>query len=105
MKPPDVFGIVVRSFGLYLVIWGLWNILSLAIEVVSLLAALLNDDSLDLLTKLYYLLSGTGAILVGFFLLARADAVVRWAYRHDRPATPPISTPRPPDPVEGDRGG
>ena len=43
MKPPDVFGIVVRTFGLYLVIWGLWNILSLAIEVVSLLAALLND--------------------------------------------------------------
>ncbi|HMO03164.1 MAG TPA: hypothetical protein PKC67_10020 [Kiritimatiellia bacterium] len=102
MKPSDVFGIVVRTFGLYLIIWGLWNILSLAIEVVSLLAALINDESLDLLTKLYYLLSGTGATLVGFFLLARADAVVRWAYRHDRPVVlkPPAPPPRDPtDPV------
>ena len=82
MKPAEVFGIIARSFGLYLFIWGLWNMVSLVIEVIALAAAVLNGDSLDLLTKLYYLVAGAGAMLLGFLLLAKADSLVAWTYRH-----------------------
>ena len=85
MKPPQVFGVIVRSIGLYLMIWGLWNLASLMVESLALVAAVFNDEPMDLLTKLYYLISGLGALLLGLILLARADAISRWAYRHDPP--------------------
>jgi hypothetical protein len=84
MTKQDVFGIIVRTFGLYLVIWGLWNIVTLVVDTISMMAALFTEESLELLDKLYYLLAGAGAIFIGFFLLAKADAVVSWAYRHHR---------------------
>jgi len=91
MNPAQIFGVVARSFGLYLFIWGLWNMVSLILEVVALVAALINGESLDLVTKLSYLVAGSGAMLLGFLLLAKADALVRWTYRHEPAATPPSS--------------
>ena len=62
---------------------------SLVLEVVALVAALFNGESLDLLTKLYYLVAGSGAMLLGFLLLAKADELVKWTYRHEPVAKPP----------------
>jgi len=84
MSKQDVFGIIVRTFGLYLLVWGLWNIGSLGVEVLALIGALFNDEDLDLLTKLYYLLAGSGAMLLGFVFMAKADSIVNWTYRHHR---------------------
>lgn len=101
MRADQAFGVVVRTFGLYLVIWGLWNLASLGIEVLALIAALYTDEALDLLTKLYYLVAGSGSLLLGFLLLARADAVVRWAYRHHEAAAAPV----PPETTDRGPGG
>ena len=88
MTKQDVFGIIVRTFGLYLMVCGLWYLVSLVVDIFAMIAALFTAESLELVNKLYYLMTGSGATFLGFLMLAKADGIVQWTYRHHE-AKPP----------------
>ena len=78
MKPSELFGVVVRTTGFLIVIFGLWEIWGGGENVVgNLLAA----DSGDQTSSFTYFADGVPALIVGILLFFGADGVVRVAYR------------------------
>jgi len=85
MKPADIFGLVIRTLGFLLIIYGLWYILY---GVGSMPSALLGHDD-D--TRSGFLDSPLGDIAWGIPIVAFgslcffcADWIVRLSYRHPR---------------------
>ena len=65
MKPKEVFGIVVRAFGLVLMLWGLLYFLYLA----------------GWMAGRGHLVAGAAAFAYGIYLLREAPLLVHFAYR------------------------
>jgi hypothetical protein len=92
MKPADIFGLVVRSAGLGVMIWGFWNLLSalsLSLDFVLNAWGWTNSDLYSPVPDIIYGLPGA---LAGYILVFHAHRVVEHAYRerHDRPSPPPL---------------
>lgn len=73
MKPRDVFGIIVRVFGLALAFYAIWYF----IYGIATLAGMPEDEP-GYLTA--YFLSGGFCLVMGLYLLRGAPALIRFSY-------------------------
>lgn len=89
MKAIEVFGIIVRTFGLSLLIYALWY---LAYGLASVVGFEAGDPS-EL--KAYFLTGGV-QLLSGIYLLRGAPGVVNFAYA-ERQEKPPVKADDPGD--------
>lgn len=74
MKPDDIFGIVVRTIGVLLLIWGLWHLTFALAESMGIVAGETPDEA-----KLLFV-TATAAIVVALLLMRAAHWVVRFSY-------------------------
>jgi hypothetical protein len=75
MKPSDICGIVIRLTGVFLSIWGLWNIVA---GVQFVFSALFQSGSPSPFAYLFY---GVPAVLLGLLFFFFADWLVSLSYR------------------------
>ena len=80
MKAPDVFGVIVRTIGFLLIIYGLWYVWY---ALDSIPAALLGRDGADR-SWIGYLIFGLPVITLGALFFFCADWIVRLTYRDPR---------------------
>jgi len=78
MKSSDIFGIVVRSVGLIVVIYSFWEILG---GVDNFLENLLASNSEDTTFTFPYFLFGVPAFVFGAMCFFLADWIVKTTYR------------------------
>lgn len=74
MKPDDIFGIVVRTIGVLLLLYGLWYLTFALAESMGIVAGQTRDEA-----KLLFI-TATAAIVVALILMRAADWVVRFSY-------------------------
>ena len=78
MEPRELFGVIVRTFGLSMAIYGLWYLVYGIAQAASMSEPTYPTGD--------FVISGALFTLVGGFLLLGGGVVVRIAYRN-----PPIS--------------
>jgi len=82
MKPSELFGVVVRTTGFLVVLYGLWNVWAGVENVVeNLLPANQGSDAGDLPSSLSYFAFGVPAFGLGAIFFFFADWIVKLAYR------------------------
>jgi hypothetical protein len=77
MQPQDVFGIIVRTFGLFLTFYGVWFLLSGIVRVISPPDATATPPARKARD---YIFAALLFCIAGLLLLLRAQAVVQIAY-------------------------
>ena len=90
MTPRDIFGIILRTFGLALFLWGILYLYS----PIGMLAYPEENDG----SALGYLLYGGACILISLYFLRGAPHILRFAYSDKSnlpPAPSPASAPNP----------
>ena len=92
MKAKDIFGIILRVFALWVVIWGAW-------QLTAVLALSFSPTSSQY-GAIGYLAYGLPACLGGLLVLRFADDLVDFTYR--RPAEPRSTEPVPFPPIPSD---
>ena len=80
MKPSDVFGIVVRTLGFVILIWGLWNVLAGVVTLLETGAQTYRPPN-DQYSALSYLGMGIPPAIFGALCFFCADWIVRLTYR------------------------
>jgi hypothetical protein len=73
MQPEDVFGLIVRTIGLLVALWGAWHL----VFAIAQGANVTNSSH----PTSAYAVSGVSAIVVGVGLLKAATALVAATYR------------------------
>jgi hypothetical protein len=87
----DIFGILLRCVCLFLVFWGLWNLVAAAKYLIHAVVTL-NLNAAALEGPYDYFAYGLPALLVGVAGLRYADALVDFTYRRHRlPPVVPLS--------------
>ena len=83
MSPRDLFGVVVRTAGLLLCLYGLSVVFAIGwrVLVFTIFAQPQRYRPATMFLEVSY---GAGWLLLGFLLLSRADGIVRFAYRGRR---------------------
>ena len=90
MKAKEIFGIIVRTFGLSLLIYAIWY---LSYGIASLIG--FQNDSSELRA---YFLTGGLQLLMGLYLLRGASSLVSFAYAEKQePEKQPEKTNTPDD--------
>ena len=90
MKPRDVFGIILRTFALYLCLFGTWYILAgIKYLPATFLDALSGGSNQH--TAFGWFIYGVPALLVGLLMLRFAEGFVSFTYRTKTP--PPLPGP------------
>jgi len=74
MKPSDIFGVVVRTIGLCLMLYALWYLLFAVAEVGGILAEQSPGE------ERVYFLNGLGALIVALFLMRGGRRITRFSY-------------------------
>ena len=74
MRPPEVFGVVIRSFGLAMTLYSFWLLLS----TISLSLEGLGGGTA------WFAITQIAALVLGIYLLRGAPAVVHFSYPHDK---------------------
>jgi hypothetical protein len=74
MRPSDVFGIVVRVFGLTLTIYSLWSL-------VTNIAISLSLEGVDAGT-VWFVVTAIVGVAVGIYFLRGAPRLLRFSYPH-----------------------
>ena len=87
MKPQDVFGIILRSFAVWLCIWGAWNAIAGIKFLLPTIGALISGTSYQH-DSFGYFIYGVPAFLAGIIILMFADFFVRFTYPQEKP--PPL---------------
>lgn len=86
MKPSDIFGVAVRTIGLLLVLYGIYDIWGGFDNFFeNMLPANQGGDSGSSASVLSYFVFGIPEFIVGALLFFLADWVVRLAYRDHSP--------------------
>jgi hypothetical protein len=86
MKPAEIFGIVVRVFGLSLLFYALWYLVYGVSSIVGAVAGCAESY------QAAYFISGFFFLIVAVYLLRGAPQIVRFAYPPER--KPTTSEPR-----------
>lgn len=73
MTPRDLFGIVVRVFGLLLFLYAIWYLIYGVATIVGL-----PEENPEY--KIAYFITGTACLLGGLYLLRGAPLLMRFAY-------------------------
>ncbi len=74
MKPDDIFGIIVRTIGVLLLLLGLWYLTFGLAEAIGIVAGETPDEA-----KLLFV-TATSAITIALFLIRAAHWIVRFSY-------------------------
>ncbi len=74
MRPSDVFGIVVRVFGLTLTLYSLWSL-------VTNIAISLSLEGVDTGTA-WFVVTAIVGVAVGIYFLRGAPRLLRFSYPH-----------------------
>jgi len=81
MKPSDLFGVVVRTIGFLVILYGLWNVWAGFENVFeNLLSANENGDG-DLPSSIAFFAFGVPSLVLGIACFFLADWIVKLAYR------------------------
>jgi hypothetical protein len=75
MKPKDIFGIVIRTVGLYALALGV----PMVVISLSAVVTLRSFETFQVTT----ILSGVLYLIIGFYFLRGAPWIVRYAYPHE----------------------
>ena len=85
MKPSELFGVVVRTIGFFIILYSLYDILGgFDTFFENLLSGGQESDSASVSTLSYFVF-GVPEFIVGVLLFFLADWVVRLAYRDAPP--------------------
>jgi hypothetical protein len=74
MKPSDVFGIVVRTIGVFVLLWGCWHLIYGIAEAIGIVAEEQRGEMIA------YLITGIGSALMAVVLMRCASWFVRFSY-------------------------
>ncbi|MGA2787159.1 MAG: hypothetical protein ABSF60_06495 [Verrucomicrobiota bacterium] len=81
MKPSELFGVVVRTIGFLVILYGLWNLWAGFENIFeNILSASENSDA-DLPSSLSYFAFGVPSLALGIVCFFLADWIVKLAYR------------------------
>lgn len=79
MKASELFGVVIRTCGFLIVLFGLWELWG---GVQNVVENLFFADSGDQVSSFSFFADGIPSLLAGLLLFFTADWFVRLAYRH-----------------------
>jgi len=74
MKPSDMFAVVVRAFGLWLVLWSLWSLIGAIANLRGFLAEIQRDEM-----RASFLFAVAGGI-AGLYLLRGAPGLIKFSF-------------------------
>jgi hypothetical protein len=81
VKPSELFGVLVRTAGFLIVIYGLWEIWGGVENFAENLLATAQGDSSDQPSSLSYFAFGVPSVGFGALVFFLADWIVKLAYR------------------------
>ena len=81
MKPSELFGVIVRTIGFLIVIYGLWNVWAGVENTFENLLPVSEGSDADLPSSLPYFTFGVPALVLGIICFFLADWIVKLAYR------------------------
>jgi hypothetical protein len=81
MKPSELFGVVVRTIGFLVILYGLWNVWGGFEIIVENILPLNGSGEGDLVSSLVYFAYGVPSVVVGVLCFFLADWIVKLAYR------------------------
>ena len=81
MKASELFGVLVRTTGFLVILYGIWNVWSGFETIVEGILPQGDNSGTDLPSVFYYFAFGIPALVVGAFCFFLANWIVRLAYR------------------------
>jgi hypothetical protein len=81
MKAKDIFGIILRVFALWIIVWGAWQITAGLTRIPATIASLFSETATSGINSVVYIFYGLPAFLLGILALRFADAIVAFTYR------------------------
>ena len=85
MKPSELFGVVVRTIGFLVILYGLWNVWAGFENIFENLLPTNENGDADLPSSLSYFVFGVPALVLGTACFFLADWIVKLAYRDASP--------------------
>lgn len=80
MKAPELFGVVIRTAGFLIVLYGLWEVWGGVETVTENLFSISQGDNGDQTSSFSFFADGVPALIVGVLVFFLADLIVRLAY-------------------------
>jgi hypothetical protein len=84
MKPSELFGVVVRTIGFLVVLYGLWNVWAGFENMFENLLTVSEGDESAAVSSLAFFTFGIPALGLGALFFFLADWIVKLAYRDSR---------------------
>jgi hypothetical protein len=85
MKPSELFGVIVRTIGFLVILYGLWNVWGGLEIIVENILPLSESGEGDLASSLVYFAFGVPSLALGAICFFLADWIVKLAYRDSSP--------------------
>ena len=81
MKPSELFGVVVRTIGFLVILYGLWNVWGGFENIFENILPVNESADGDLPSSLSYFAFGVPALVLGAICFFLANGIVKLAYR------------------------
>jgi len=81
MKPPELFGVIVRTTGFLIVIYSVWNVWTGVDNVVENILQTSSDSDAGSYSTFSYFAFGVPGLVFGAICFFFADWIVKLAYR------------------------
>jgi hypothetical protein len=81
MKPSELFGVVVRTIGFLVILYGLWNVWAGFENIFENILTPNEGGDADMPSSLSYFAFGVPALVLGGVCFFLADWIVKLAYR------------------------
>jgi hypothetical protein len=81
MKPSELFGVIVRTIGFLVALYGLWNVWGGFETIFENILPWNSSGESDLASSLVYFAYGVPSTVVGVLCFFLADWIVKLAYR------------------------
>ena len=81
MKPSELFGVVVRTIGFLVILYGLWNVWAGFENIFENILPTNESGDADLPSSLSYFAFGVPALALGAVCFFLADWIVKLVYR------------------------
>ena len=85
MKPSELFGVIVRTIGFLVILYGLWNVWAGFENIFENILPVTESGDADLPSSLSYFAFGVPALVLGTGCFFLADWIVKLAYRDASP--------------------
>jgi hypothetical protein len=85
MKPSELFGVVVRTIGFLVILYGLWNVWAAFENIFENILPVNESGDADLPSSLSYFAFGVPALVLGAVCFFLAGWIVKLAYRDSSP--------------------